>query len=75
MKIYAYVTTETCHHLDAVRPGAYVGRDQRPVSKHGDYTTWCCGKRETLAMCQNYLLTPYRRACAREVAKLMGWER
>ena len=75
MKIYAYVTTETCHHLDAVRPGAYVGRDQRPVSKHGDWSAWCHGKRQTLAMCQNYLITPYRRACAREVAKLMGWER
>ena len=73
MKTYAYVNTETCQRRDAVRPGSYIGRDEIPVAKHGDYTTWCCGKRETLAMCENYLLTPYRRSCARAVATLMGW--
>jgi hypothetical protein len=45
---YAYVTTETCLLRDAVRPDALLGRDEIPVSRHGGYTAWPHGKRETL---------------------------
>jgi hypothetical protein len=72
---YAYVTTETCRQRDAVRPGALIGqRDETPVSRHGDYTAWRYGKRETLKlMVDGY--TAYTRASARAVAELLGWAR
>lgn len=73
MKTYAYVTSECCRVMDAVKPGAFIGRDEIPVSKHGDYTPWPHGKRETLAIAKDWKCTPYRRAAASIVAKLMGW--
>jgi hypothetical protein len=72
MRAYAYVTTETCRLRDAVRPGALLGRDEIPVSRHGDYTAWPHGKRETLRLMADGD-TAYTRASARAVAGLMGW--
>jgi hypothetical protein len=74
MRAYAYVTTETCRVRDAVRPGALIGRDEIPVSRHGDYTAWCDGKRETLRRMADGD-TAYGRKSARAVAILMGWAR
>ena len=73
MKIYAYVTREACRVTDAAKPGSWIGRDEIPVSKHGDYDRWCYGKRETLAIANDWLYRPYYRAAASAVAKLMGW--
>jgi hypothetical protein len=74
MRAYAYVTTETCRVRDAVRPGALIGRDEIPVSRHGDYTPWRYCKRDTLRlMTDGY--TAYTRGSARAVAVLMGWAR
>ncbi len=75
MKTYAYVTTETCRNVSAEKPGAFIGRDEIPVSKHGDYTPWFHGKRETKAIITSYA-TPanrWKREAAREVAALHGW--
>jgi hypothetical protein len=69
---YAYVTTETCRQRDAVRPGALIGRDEIPVSRHGDYTAWLHNKRETLRRI-TIANTAYARASARAVANLFGW--
>lgn len=75
MKTYAYVTAECCKWVDAVLPGAEVGG--RRVSKHGDYTAWCYGKRETLAIIGgNHTFVTgrgYMGECARAVAALRGW--
>jgi hypothetical protein len=75
MRAYAYVTTETCRQRDAVRPGALIGRcDQCPVSRHGDYTPWPHGKRETLRrMADGH--TAYERESAQAVAITLGWAR
>jgi hypothetical protein len=72
MRAYAYVTTECCRQRDAVRPGALIGRDEIPVSRHGDYTAWPHGKRETLRRI-TIANTAYARASARAVANLFGW--
>ena len=72
MRAYAYVTTETCRLRDAVRPGALIGRDQTPVSRHGDYTPWPHGKRETLRRMADGD-TAYQRESAREVAITLDW--
>ena len=71
MRIYAYVTAECCKRVDAELPGATVGG--RPVSKHGDYSRWQYGKRETLAMIRDQRTPIYQWKCARAVAKLRGW--
>jgi hypothetical protein len=71
---YAYVTTETCRLRDAVRPGTLIGRDETPVSRHGDYTAWAYGKRETLRLMTDSD-TAYKRESARAVAVMMGWAR
>lgn len=84
MKIYAYVTTETCKLRHAVVRGAVIGRDETPVSKHGDYTTWHYGKRETLEIIAGNHVhqhpglggggrAAYLTASARAVARLKGW--
>jgi hypothetical protein len=70
---YAYVTTETCRQRDAVRPGTLIGRDEIPVSQHGDYTAWPHGKRETLRRTADGD-TVYTRTSARAVADLFGWK-
>jgi len=74
-KTYAYVTAECCKRVDAELPGATVGN--RPVSKHGDYSRWQYGKRETLAIIGgNHTFVTgrgYMGECARVVAKLRGW--
>lgn len=70
-RITAYVTTETCRVRDAVRPGTSVGRDQVPVSRHGDYSPWTYGKHETLALIDDG--TTYQSQTAQAVARLMGW--
>jgi hypothetical protein len=68
----AYVSSECCRRIDAFRPGAEVGG--RPVSKHGDYSPWPYGKRETLAMLlPNSGVSMYRYRCARAVARVLGW--
>jgi hypothetical protein len=72
MRAYAYVTTETCLRRHAVRPGALIGRDEIPVSRHGDYAPWPHGKRETLRR-MAIGNTGYTRASARAVADLFGW--
>jgi hypothetical protein len=69
---YAYVTTECCRQRDAVRPGALIGRDEIPVSRHGDYTAWRHGKRETLRRMTDGD-TAYTRDSARAVAIELGW--
>ena len=46
MRIYAYVTSETCSYARAVELGSII--DGKPVSRHGDYYPWYCGKRDTL---------------------------
>ena len=73
MKIYAYVTTETCQVHNMALPGETIGRDDRKVSAHGDYTAWNKGKRETLALMADAKATPYQRASAYRVAKLLRW--
>lgn len=70
-KVYAYVTAECCVTRNAERPGAEVGRNRVPVSRHGDYEKWPYGKRETLALAAG---AGYKAASAREVARLMRWE-
>ncbi len=72
MKTYAYVESETCQTLSAKLPGAYIGRDERPVAKHGDYDQWRHGKRATLKLI-NDGSTPYIRGCAAAVADLLDW--
>jgi len=74
MRTYAYVTTETCHQRDAVRPGATIGRDEIPVSQDHDYTAWPHGKRETLRRMADGD-TAYKLGSARAVAELFGWVR
>ena len=73
-RTYAYVSTETCHQRDAVRPGATIGRDEIPVSRHGDYTAWPHGRRETLRRMADGD-TAYTREAARAVALALGWVR
>ena len=73
MKIYAYVTfekifpntSETCSYTRAVVPGSIV--DGKPVSRHGDYYPWYCGKRDTLRA------VTLGGHAARKVADLLGW--
>ena len=75
MKVYAYVSVQTCLH-EALRPGSVVGFDSTPVSRHREYTPWLVGKRETLAIIArgspNYSRY-YHYQCARLVAELLGW--
>jgi hypothetical protein len=72
MRAYAYVTSECCRLRDAVRPGALIGRDEIPVSRHGDYTPWPHGKRETLRRVADGD-TAYKRESAQAVAIALGW--
>ena len=74
MKTYAYITTEACRLMDAVKPGSYIGRDEIPVSKHGDYTPWTAGKRETLALIHDQRTPDYQWRAALFVASLLGWQ-
>lgn len=70
MRIYAYVTTECCRSRHAVKPGTlFYG--YRPVSKHGDYSAWPYGKRETLQLTNH--TSPYIRQSAVAVAHLLNW--
>lgn len=71
---YAYVTTETCRIVSAEKRGALIGRDERPVSRHGDYAPWQYGKRETLAILRDIGTPIYRYHAAKRVAELLGWE-
>ena len=75
MKTYAYVKSECCTSRDAVLPGTFVGRNQEPVSRHGDYNPWYYGKRETLAIINQTATAANsdHRACARLVAELRDW--
>lgn len=73
MKVYAYVSSETCTIRRAILPG-HEAPNGESVSKHGDYQRWPFGKRETLAM----LNLPgahnsYRREAAGLVADLREW--
>jgi hypothetical protein len=72
MKIYAYVTSETCVRTRAFEPGdEYQG--QR-VSRHGDLYPWTRGKRATLAaMDLDGAANQYTRRAARAVAEMKGW--
>jgi hypothetical protein len=73
-KVYAYVKSETCTVRSAARPGSFIGRNDEPVSKHGDYDPWPFGKRETLAMIDlPGAHNSYRRQAARLVADLLIW--
>ena len=76
-RIYAYVATECCRCRDAVLPGHEFPNGRR-VSKHGDYTTWEHGKRQTLAIIAGthpsfHRYKRYDYATALAVAKLKGW--
>lgn len=76
-KIYAYVKSETCTMRDAVVPGSTVGRNEEPVSRHGDWNPWVFGKRETLAIIARGAADAsryYMYQCAQLVAALLGWE-
>jgi hypothetical protein len=75
VKTYAYVKSECCTSLHAVLPGTFVGRNEEPVSRHGDYNPWYYGKRETLAIIAQTATAAnsYHRACARLVAELRDW--
>ena len=75
--IYAYVTSETCHTTSAEKRGAYIGRGESPVSKHGDYSPWTRGKRETLAVLDTTGAgtAAYNRRAARAVCDLLAWRR
>jgi hypothetical protein len=66
---YAYVTNECCVSTVAVRPGTEVG--DKAVSRHGDYSAWPWGKRDTLRIMAEQGGYNYR--CARAVALLLGW--
>ena len=70
MRIYCYVTSETCRVMSTAKPGERVW-DGRPVSKHGDYVPWCWGRRKTLERCKR---GGYDGRAARAVCKEMGWE-
>lgn len=85
MKVYAYVTAEHCVVKRAVLPGTTIGDRGlpqsdgfgKPVSKHGDYSPWYAGKRETLEILNgkgsglsSFL---YKYQCAKMVAWLKGW--
>ena len=75
-KVYAYVKSETCTSRGAVRPGSCVGRNEEPVSRHGDWNPWLYGKRETLAIVAKGCADAsqyYRFQCARLVAELLDW--
>ena len=74
-KIYAWVKSETCTSRDAILPGSRVGRNEEPVSRHGDWNPWLWGKRETLAIIALPAMAHnvYRRACALKVAELLNW--
>lgn len=71
---YAYVTSECAIHTRAAAPGARIGRDEMPVSKHPDFVAWRYGKRETraIARCTGADQAHMRR-CARAVVDLLGW--
>ena len=73
-KTYAYVTTGSCVHLDAVKPGSFICRNEIPVSKHGDYYKWRWCKTDTLAAIRNGG-SEHDRNAARAVAQLLGWTR
>ena len=73
-KTYAYVTTGSCVRMDAVKPGSFIGRNEIPVSKHGDYYKWAWGKKDTLAAIRNGG-SEHDRNAARAVAQLLGWSR
>ncbi len=70
MKIYCYVTTETCRIMRTAKPGAEV--DGRPVSKHGDYTAWGYCKRATQHMVGH--AGGWRGTAAVAVCREMGWQ-
>ena len=72
---YAYVTSETCRRVSAEKPGVVIGREGVPVSKHGDYERWECGKFETARIIQSHLTAAnaHRQAAAQAVAELLGW--
>lgn len=76
MKTYAYVKKQCCLSFSAEMPGSFVGRNEEPVSRHGDYERWHHGKRQTLLIAS----TPakdsnelYRQHCAQAVVELLGW--
>jgi len=73
--IYAYVQSECCNERGAALPGAFVGRDERPVSRHGDWNPWGSGKRATLEMIDlpATAANSYQRECARLEARMRGW--
>jgi hypothetical protein len=73
-KTYAYVTTGSCVRMDAVKPGSFIGRNEIPVSKHGDYCKWPWCKKDTLNLVANGG-SEYDRNAARAVAQLLGWAR
>lgn len=75
-KIYAWVKSETCTMRDAVLPGSTVGRNEEPVSRHGDWNPWVFGKCETLAIIARGAADAsryYMYQCAQLVAELRGW--
>ena len=75
-KTYAWVKSETCNIRGAVLPGSTVGRNEEPVSRHGDWNPWVFGKRETLAIIASGCADAsryYRYQCAQLVAELRGW--
>ena len=74
-KVYAYVKSETCTSRAALWPGSFLGRNEEPISRRGDWNPWYYGKRETLAIINQTATAAnsYHRACARLVAELRDW--
>ena len=73
-RVYAYVKSASCQPGRAVLPGEYVD-GQTPVSSHRDYWQWTDGKRKTLALARDPLVSAWRRAAAVAVARRLGWMR
>jgi hypothetical protein len=75
-RIYAWIKAECCVTRDAVRPGSTVGRNEEPVSRHGDWRPWLHGKRETLTIIERGCADAsrhYTYQCAVMVAELLDW--
>ena len=73
MRIYAYVSSESCTVRRAVRPGEEF--HDVPISKHGDFRPWPYGKRATKNLLKSTsAAASYTREMARKVINLLDWE-
>ena len=71
MRVYAYVTNECCTSTRACAPGTEL--NGRRISKHGDYSPWYHGKRETLAIIDDPKAIGHKHRSAAAVAGALGW--